>query len=261
MYDPPELRPAVDAWWRGLAGAMRAEGVPDVPDALDREIAFDALWSAPDMLLAQACGYPMVGAWADRLQYLATPQYAAPGCEGATYCSVLIVPADSPTQRIEDLRGTRCSINSRISHSGFNALRAHVAPLSRDGRFFGAVSLSGSHGESLEEIARGNADIAAIDCVSYEIFRRCRARTVAATRIIGRTARAPGLPYVTRLDAAPELRDKLQAGLLRAFADPALAAVRAELLITGVATLPVATYRCIADMAEDARRRGYFELD
>ena len=103
--------------------------------------------------------------------------------------------------------------------------------------------------------------MAAIDCVTYELLRRCRPRTIAATRIVGRTARAPGLPYVTRIAAASEVRERLAAGLLRAFADPSLAAVRAELLIDGVDVLTLADYRCMTTMADDARRRGYLELD
>src|SRR5215813_9103022 len=257
MYDPPELHQVVDAWWRGIAEAVRAEGVANVPDRLDRDIAFDALWSAPDLLFAQACGFPMMGAWSNRLQYLATPRYAAPGCEGSTYCSLLVVRADSKAQCIEDLRGSRCSINSRISHSGFNALRAHAAPLASDGRFFGSVRVSGGHAESLNELVRGDADVAAIDCVTYELLRRCRSKTIGATRIVGRTMRAPGLPYVTRIDLPPALRERLVAGLFRAFADPALADVRAQLLITGADVLPVASYRCLTDMAEGTRRRGY----
>ena len=261
MYDPPELRPAVDAWWQGLARAFRAEGLGEVPERLDRELAFDALWSAPDLLFAQACGYPLMSVWSDRLGYLVTPRYAAPGCEGSSYCSFIVVPADSTAQCIEDLRGARCSINSRISHSGFNALRSHVAPLARNGRFFGAIRVSGGHAESLNEIARGEADIAAIDCVTYELMRRCRPATIAATRIVGRTVRAPGLPYVTRIDAAPEVRERLAAGLVRAFADPSLAPVRAELLIDGVDVLSLAHYRCMTTMADDAKRHGYVELD
>jgi len=261
MYDPPELRPLVDAWWDGLARAFRAEGIADAPERLDRDLSFDALWSAPDLLLAQACGFPLIGRWADRLQYLLTPRYAAPGCEGSAYCSLIVVSAESSVQRIEDLRGARCSINSRIPHSGFNALRAHVAPLAQNGTFFASISESGGHSESLNEIVRGSADVAAIDCVTYELLRRCRAHVIAATRVIGRTVRAPGLPYVTRIDAVPALREQLHVGLRRAFEDPSLSKVRAALLITGADLLPLASYRCMIDMAEDARRRGYVELD
>lgn len=108
---------------------------------------------------------------------------------------------------------------------------------------------------------RGSADVSAIDCVSYEIFRHIRPETVGATRVIGRTARAPGPPYVTRLDVSPGVRARLQAGLVRAFADPALAEVRAQLMITGFDILPVEGYRCMTDVADDAKRRGYIELD
>ena len=84
MYDPPELHAIVDAWWSGLARAFRAEGIPDVPDRLDRSLSLDALWGAPDLLLTQTCGFPLFGSWADRLQYLATPRYAAPAARAPT---------------------------------------------------------------------------------------------------------------------------------------------------------------------------------
>ena len=260
MYDPPELRREVDAWWKGLAVALRSEGVSHVPDSLDRSLAFDALWSAPDLLFAQACGYPMVGRWAGRLEYLATPRYAAPGCNGTSYCSWIVVAANSTASIVEDLRGARCSINSRISHSGYNALRSLVAPLAEHGRFFGSVTESGGHLESLKQIQRGEADVAAIDCVTHALLSRCRPEVIAATRIIGRTVAAPGLPYVTRAPADSDLIVRLRAGLLRAFADPRLRSVRDALLITGVDVLPVATYRCMTDMEAEARRCRYFEL-
>ena len=51
-----------------------------------------------------------------------------------------------------------------------------MAPLARDGSFFGAVYLSGKHAESVDEIVWGKADGTAIDCVSYELLRRVRPR-------------------------------------------------------------------------------------
>ena len=260
MYDPPELRREVDAWWSGLAAAFRSEGISDVPDRLDRESGAHALWSAPDLLFAQACGFPLIGEWADRLHYLATPRHAAPGCEGSSYCSWVVVAADSAARSVEDLRGTRCSINGRISHSGYNALRMLVAPLALDGRFFGSVSVSGSHSDSLAQIVRGEVDVAAIDCVTHALLGRCRPDVIAATRIVGQTASAPGLPYVTRHDVGTDLVQRLRAGLHRAFADTGLAFVRDDLLIAGLDTIPLESYRCMADMAADAIRRRYVEL-
>jgi ABC-type phosphate/phosphonate transport system substrate-binding protein len=201
----------------------------------------------------------MVG-WADDLRYLATPRYAAPGCEGSSYCSWIVVPASSPFKTIEDLRGRLCSINGRNSHSGFNALRGHVAPLSRDGRFFGSVTVSGGHSESIAQLGRGEVDVAAIDCVTYELLRRCRTDAIAATRIIGRTTSAPGLPYVTRKHASAELCRRLASGLEAAFHAPSLADVRAALLIDGIEFLPVGSYAHMVDVAGAALAHGYLEL-
>jgi ABC-type phosphate/phosphonate transport system substrate-binding protein len=261
MYDPPEMHPVIDAWWSGLARALRAEGVPDVPERLDRSLGLDRLWGAPDLLLTQTCGFPLFGSHADRLQYVATPRYAAPGCAGPDYCSWIVVGASSPLQRIDDLRGARCSISARISHSGYNVLRGLFAPLAAEGRFFGSVTVSGSHAESLAQLARGDVDVAAIDCVTYALLGRCRSHVIAATKIIGRTGSAPGLPYATRIDAGPELVRQLRAGLSRAFADPELKPLRDALLIGGIDVLPAENYRCMAEMEADAKRRRYLELD
>jgi len=261
MYDPPELQGAVDAWWSGLARAFRAEGIAGVPDRLDRGLTLDALWGAPDLMFTQTCGYPLLGAWAGRLEYLATPRYAAPGCEGSSYCSWIVVGANSPARNFEDLRGARCSINGRISHSGYNALRALAAPSAQNGRFFGSVSVSGSHAESLAQIGREEADVAAIDCVTHALLSRCRPDAIAATRIIGRTVSAPSLPYATRNNAGSDLIARLRAGLFSAIAEPGLASARAELLITGLEVLPLVSYRCMMEMELEAREQRYVEMD
>jgi ABC-type phosphate/phosphonate transport system substrate-binding protein len=261
MYDPPELRASVDAWWEGLARAFRAEGVAGVPDRLDRSLALDALWGAPDLLFTQTCGYPLFGSWAGRMQYVATPRHATDGCEGPNYCSFIVVPAHANAQRLEDLRGARCSVSARISHSGYNALRALFAPLADDGRFFGSVSVSGGHAESLDQLCAGDVDVAAIDCVTYALLSRCRSRVTRPTRVIGRTASAPGLPYATHPDAPRPLVERLRAGLARAFADPELEETRRTLLLDGFEVLPARLYDCMFDAEAEARRRRYLELD
>ena len=143
MYDLPELRTATDAWWSGLARALRHEGIEEVPDSLTRDLHTEDIWRCENLLLSQTCGYNMIDSWSSRLTYVATPCYTAPGCEGPLYSSVIVVPAASSAQTMSDLRGLRCVINGYGSHSGCNALRATVAPLARDGRFFESVVVSG----------------------------------------------------------------------------------------------------------------------
>src|SRR5918994_4527340 len=165
MYDLPELRPALDALWTGLARHLAREGVPDVPRALTHGASLDALWSSPDLLFSQCCGYDLLNGYAGALHPLATPCYSAPGCVGPAYASVVVVAESSPASSLEDLRGSVCAINGWSSHSGMSALRALIAPQSRGGRFFERIEVSSSHRASLAMVARGEADVAAIDCV------------------------------------------------------------------------------------------------
>src|SRR5262245_43660702 len=145
MYNLPELDAATDAWWQGLARAFRREGVTGVPDALDSRPDFQQVLLSPDLFFAQTCGYPLTHALAGKVTLLATPCYAADGCAAADYCSLVIVAADNPAGDVAALRGARCAVNGTDSQSGYNALRALVAPLADGGRFFGRVAVSGSH--------------------------------------------------------------------------------------------------------------------
>ncbi|MGJ0622226.1 MAG: phosphate/phosphite/phosphonate ABC transporter substrate-binding protein [Methylocystis sp.] len=261
MYDLPELRPATDAWWTGLAHAFRREGIEDVPDHLTREQSTEAVWQQPGLLLSQVCGYNMLGAELDRLTYVATPCYTAPGCDGPLYRSHIVVPASAPARTLEDLRGLRCAINGYLSHSGCNALRATIAPLARGGRFFSSLTVSGGHALSLALLARGEADVAAIDCITYALLARCRSSLVGETRIIGQTVAAPVGPYITHRNASDDLIARLRNGLGQALHDPDLATARADLLIDGAEVLSIEDYAQIARIEAEAMRIGYLDFD
>ena len=260
MYDLPELRAATDAWWQGLARAFRREGIADVPDSLDRRDAYHDVWLARDLLFSQTCGYPLTHALAGRVELVATPCYAAEGCEAASYCSLVVVGVDSTARAIEDLRGQRCAVNGLDSQSGCNALRALVATAAKAGRFFGNVAISGGHKASLALIASGQADVAAIDCVTHGLLARYMPQALAGTRVLCRTASAPGLPYVTGAGADADLLMRLRVGLERAFADPDLAAARGALILENVATLPLSAYDRIRQMGDAAMAAGYREV-
>ncbi len=257
MYDLPELSSATDAWWQGLARAFRTEGVDDVPDSLDRGSPHDHRWYRSDLLFSQTCGYPLTHALAGKVRLVATPAYDAEGCAGSYYCSSIVVRADDPARGLADLRGARCAFNSTDSQSGYSALRAVVAPLSRDGEFFGSAVETGSHGASLAMVAKGDADICAVDCVSLALLRRHRASALSDLRELCRSPSAPGLPYVTRGSASDELVRRLQTGLRRALADRELTPVRKQLLIAGADELPAAAYQQILTLEAAALRQGY----
>lgn len=260
MYDLPEVRPAMASLWTGIARHLRQGGLTDVPEALAFERPAGDVWSDPTVLFSQCCGADLMGAHAEALVPVATPCYRAPGCAGPRYASIVVVAEDSRTTSIEDLRGKVAAINQPHSHSGVNALRALIAPISRGDRFFGRVVQSGAHVSSIAMVARGDADVAAIDCIVHALLARHRSAALAGTRVLCRTAGAPAPPYVTRAGADPELVEQLRSALRAAADDPDLAAARDDLLLDGIEVLPPCAYDEIREFERLAARNGYPEL-
>lgn len=260
MYDLPGVRWATEAWWAGLAAAFTAEGIRDVPDRLTIADPYHAPWRNPCLLFTQTCGYPLTHGFARDLQPLAAIRWAISGCEGTDYFSPIIVRADSPARDLADLRGSRCAFNSRDSQSGYNTLRHAVAPLARDGRFFGAVIATGGHRTSMALVKAGKADVCAVDVATHALVGATMPEILDGLRVLGRTAPAPGLPYATRVEADADMVHRLRAGLVRAGADPSLGQARAALFIAGVEPIERAAYDRVNAMEVEARRLGYPEL-
>src|SRR5262245_37752292 len=260
MYDWPELSDATDAWWKGLRRHLKDAGFIEAPENLDRSLTPHDHWRRPALLFAQACGYPLTHAYQGALALLGTPCYDAPGCTGPTYSSAIIVPAAGRAGSIADLRGGVAAYNAQDSMSGHLALRCVVAPLSRQGRFFGRAVETGSHLSSMERVAGGEADVAAIDCVTYALASRFRPELVPRLRMIAWSPRAPALPYVTRTGWSKPQLARLRRAVIDAVADPDLAKPRAALLIGGIEWLPDTAYRDILALEAAAEAHGYTGL-
>ena len=259
MYDLEPLRDATDAWWRALAQAFRERGLENVPVRLDRADRHDH-WSSRDLLLSQTCGWPLVNAFAGRLRLLATPRYDVPCCQGSDYCSLILVRHTSRVAELDDLRGLRAAINGADSHSGYNALRATIAPLASAGTFFGDVLVSGSHRGSLAMVAQGTADVCAVDCVSFALMQETMPDATEGVRVLATTRCAPALPYVTAAQRGDDEVEALRECLLAAASDPRLDDVRRRLRLKGFAILPLEAYDRISAFVAMARDCGYPEV-
>ncbi len=259
MYDLPEVSAATDAWWSGVASALQRVGLDAVPEALTRDPDVD-VWNSQELLLSQTCGYTLTHALAGIIELVATPAYSASGCSGADYCSLIVASEDNPAAGLDDLRGAVCAYSRRHSHSGYNALRAAVAPLADGGTFFSRGIESGGHPVSIELVANGEADVCAVDCVTHALIAKYRPDALAGTRVLGATEHAPGLPFVTRAGVDEDYLRRLRDGLNEAFADPRLADVRDALMLTGVQVLGYDAYQRIDDMEDSAHAAGYAEI-
>ncbi len=256
MYDFAPVRQATDSWWKGLAKSLRLQGMDNIPTALTRERA-ERSWRRTDLLLGQVCGYPLIRYRGVKPILIATPCYDAPGCDGPNYCSLIIVHAEDRAQSMEDLRGRVAAINGLDSHSGCHVMRAMVAPMaSRGGKFFGRQLITGSHAASLEAIEAREADVAAIDTITYGLIQRSMPEALNGFRVLGRSPRAPAPPYVTNATMMSDDVERIRDALVDALSDPHLASTRDALMIGGAKLLEIDKYKVIDDMARVGEQTG-----
>ncbi|MCG8424374.1 MAG: PhnD/SsuA/transferrin family substrate-binding protein [Proteobacteria bacterium] len=260
MYDFADLRSTTDAWWAGLSASLKAQGVPRVPAQLSRDGNLTGQWTDPDLLLSQTCGYPLTHELDGQVRLLGAPCYDAPGCQGAEYRSFIVARNNDSRQTLKAMRGARAAVNSLQSHSGMNALRIMVAELAESGRFFGSVCISGSHMRSMEMIAAGQADVAAIDSITFALLRDVRPELTASVVVLAASPPAPTLPLITNIGVDDQLVARLRRGVKAAFGDPALAPVRKRLRLRGFVDRSLADYHVIVQMQATAARTGYSAL-
>ena len=247
MYDWPEVREATDRWWKAIADCL------GVDVALSRPAEFTAPWFQDDLLFAQTCGYPFTHALKGQVSYVATPHYAADGCDGPSYRSIVFAREDRP---LAAFRGSVAAVNTPDSMSGMLALKLVFAPLAEQGRFFSRAVETGGHLASLAAVQAERADLCAIDCVCVEMARRYRPAVLEGLVEIARSPAVPGLPWISR---AGEV-DRLRAALRQVFSDPALAGVREALLLAGFSELPQGAYDRITDLEAEMERAGGLQL-
>ena len=261
MYDLPEVRKWTDRLWAAIAEELREGGVAGVPDALERPSDRHDAWRGDGLLFSQTCGYPAATALRDVLRVVATPHYAAPGCEGPRYSSVVVAREASRVAVVEELRGAVCAFNSRDSQSGYNALRAAIAPIARGGWFFARTVETGAHAASMEAVRCGRADVCAVDCVTWALHARHRPSALVGLEVIRYTEPAPGLPFVTAGDVSDATFASIREALGRAFVRPDLAETRDALLISGLSLLPADAYEPLLAMERAAAASGYPDLE
>ena len=234
MYPFASLRAATDTLW---SVARRHLGWG--PSALEWDQLPPAVWYHDDLVLGQACGWPLVTSLADRVAAIGTFDFDVPGGEGGTYQSVIIGRDSTPLDRIVGGPGVVVAVNAFDSLSGWVSLQ-HVW-----GGVPDQVVHTGSHLDSVRAVVDGHAEVASIDAVSWFHICREEPRLASALHIIGSGPRVPCLPLVTsRVDSVAELRDALAA----AVADPTARSARDTLRIRTFVPLDNADYRPVRSL-------------
>ena len=247
MYDIAEIRYAHEALWKGFARHFRKHGLRNVPRVLNHDQPVNSLWSDNHLFLSQCCGYDVVHQYKHRLQILATPWFNVDGCANGDYASTIVVPVDSDYDDVIEMAGKVAVINGPESHSGMTALLSLVFPHCRNRKFFSEILVSGGHLQSLALLIAGKADVASVDCVTYELLRRYRPAAIDGTRALGLTYPAPAPPYVTAGTFSLETVERMQQALVDAFEDRNLLAARQALLLEKLEISSTANYQRILD--------------
>ncbi|MEM7294001.1 MAG: PhnD/SsuA/transferrin family substrate-binding protein [Pseudomonadota bacterium] len=250
----PALR---EAWQRLHEEFLTHLRISDRADSSLRfETGADALLD-PALLLGHTCGYPLVTAFSDTHTPICVPLFDVDGTDGNCYSSAIVVRVSSSIKTLADAAGTTVAVNNEDSNSGMNVLRDRIAEDSEQQPFFGETRFSGGHRDSVVMVSRGEADIAAIDCVTFALLRDIEPELTDSVRVLGYTRHTTGLPFVipkhNPLNLSPP--DIIEA--LRTALDALDEDQRSTLRITDFAPVEMQDYQSIRDMEEAAQRRNH----
>ncbi|MCY0096527.1 phosphate/phosphite/phosphonate ABC transporter substrate-binding protein [Hoeflea ulvae] len=240
MYDWPEIRDATDTLWTAIREQLLQRGI-DAPVQLQRPADPEPLWTAPDLLLSQTCGYPYANRLRGRVMLLGTPAHAVTGARPGHYFSVLIAHRDRLPEHAGDLADRRLAFNMTHSQSGF---AAPVRLLAAGGHASWPEPLeTGSHRGSIKAVADGSADWASIDAVTWELAMR-HEPAAADLAVFATTPQTPALPLIA--GAAFAGQSDAIAGAVEAAIKGLDAGIRDAVLITGLARFKPEDYAPLA---------------
>lgn len=216
-------------------------------------------WHSPELLLSQTCGYPLV-TFLPQVQVVGTFHYQASGCERFYYSSHLVVRATDAGKKLADFRGKRVVCNSEDSQSGYHCLRSLVATMHSEGQFFSQTRFSGSHQNSLAMLRSEQADIAAIDAVTWALLAKHLPEQLVGLVSLGNTPLIPGLPMITSAQTSPQTLKKLRRVLKRLVSEPEWRNICDALLIADVTLTERQDYQPVSDNALQAESSGLVTL-
>ncbi|MEK9754316.1 MAG: PhnD/SsuA/transferrin family substrate-binding protein [Rhodospirillaceae bacterium] len=256
------------------ASRLKDAGMAGVPGRLSWQLSEDEQWRAPALLFGQTCGYPLMKGLTGPVRLVATPTYAAPFVEGASYRSLVVVGAGSGVSSLAQLKGKVAAINKPTSHSGYNAFRRLVADYARQSmpeafasperagqvHNFAKVVTAASHLESLCAVAAGKADVAAIDAISFHLISRQMPELTGTVRIVTTTLPAPGLPFITAASRSDQELRWLRSALADTIGDAKLRPHIERLGLSGLQVLGREAYGRVLAFEREAEDMGYPRL-
>ena len=200
MYARPELDDASRNFWHLIRDNLRSSGMK-APDELNLKGNLMTVWTNPELVLSQTCGMPYRMFLHGKVNLIGAPDYGLENCPTGFYRSVIIAHRKDHRKKISEFSESRFAYNEEYSHSGFAAPLNHATEL---GFTLKIRIKSGSHANSAQMVANGQAEVAALDVVSWELIKRYDS-FASQLKVVGWTAPpTPSLPFVTSVNNDPE---------------------------------------------------------
>ncbi|QND53542.1 PhnD/SsuA/transferrin family substrate-binding protein [Phyllobacterium sp. 628] len=214
-FDAPDLLtrrngdlPSVPGGIRDAAGVVIA---PDPATLPPDELDLPTLWRHPALLITQTCWGPMELGLAPHVKLAGQDEYSGiEGGDGELYSSALVMrrgegqpmptPRSSdPVLPIDHMRRKRLAFNSHDSMSGYLGIKRDLESKGESLSLFASLVETGGHRMSVEAVASGRADVAAIDCKSWALAQRYD-EAASALIVVGWTGKRKGLPFISAFE-------------------------------------------------------------
>ncbi len=137
---------------------------------------------------------------------------AAPQVDGQTvYYSYIIVPRGSPVKQFSELRGKRFAFVDPLLNTG------HLVPVyklvqsgEKTDSYFSKYVYTYAHDKSIQYVAQGVVDGAAVDSLIWEYDRSFQPESTSMARVIEKIGPYGIQPVAVRPDLDPETKEKLR---------------------------------------------------
>ena len=214
----------------------------------ENDVELDGAFAA-GFAAGHVCGVTFATAPEGRYRYLATMVADSPELPAGYYDSLLVTSARGGLSSPADFDPERHSavINEPRSFSGNLTFAAHMQ--AAHSISLGDVMRSGAHLKSIAMIASGEADLAAIDRISFSLARHAVPQDVDGVSIIGRTASHPGIAFVADAGLPDPVVRKLRATIMEFRDDPAWPELQAILGVADITVLDPQKYAPMASVA------------
>lgn len=230
MYERAETRGAHDRYWQLIRQHLPFETEPD----LRRTQSDEMEWLNPALALGQTCGLPYRLGLHAKVALVGTPDYGLPDCPPGYYRSCFVVRSDDQRCTLSDFEGASFAYNGLTSQSGWAGPIDFAAEKQVS---FGQFQSTGAHALSAQSVAHGNADIAAIDAMTWVVLK-AHDPSANRLRVVDMTPPVPGLPYICAVSVDPSI---IRSAVANAIADLTLSD-RKTLRLQQIVEIPADDY-------------------